>query len=514
MLNAKSAVLFNRVSSSDQRDGFSLEAQKHLGERYAKDNGLKIVKTWNVDESASKELDRKHFLAMVEFIKESDIKEVVFDKIDRACRGMRSAVVIEELVETGVRFHFARDRLIVDKNSPSQEKLRFYLGVILGKYYIDNLKSEIHKGIEQRLKAGHWVGMAPIGYTNQRDGGTKKSVIVIDEQTAPFVHEIFELYATGNYGLVELAERLSQKVDRRSYTKRTIEGMLANPFYYGKMRVNGQILDGAHKSLVTKELWDQCQKIRGIRAAQVMPNMGKGEIKKPFMGMIKCSKCGHAVTGEVKKVKHRVYVYYHCANQACEARRRNIPEDLLWRHLIAAFEPFERFTPAATEAFLRTMGGRLEDLDLYTQQRAGDLAQKRLEIKKRLADVERLYEKGALTTDEYEQVVEIRKAAAASIEDEITAFFHADRKTFECGRRVIETFTKVYKFMTLSANNLKKIELAKMVLSKLLWDGTTLRYEYQNPFDDILKIPVIPGWWRRRESNPRPNVSSERRLHA
>ena len=26
MLNAKSAVLFNRVSSSDQRDGFSLEA--------------------------------------------------------------------------------------------------------------------------------------------------------------------------------------------------------------------------------------------------------------------------------------------------------------------------------------------------------------------------------------------------------------------------------------------------------------------------------------------------------
>ena len=142
----------------------------------------------------------------------------------------------------------------------------------------------------------------------------------------------------------------------------------------------------------------------------------------------------------------------------------------------------------------------MEDLDLYTQQRAGDLAQKRLEIKKRLADVERLNEKGALTTDEYEQVVEIRKAAAASIEDEITAFFHADRKTFECGRRVIETFNKVYKFMTLSANNLKKIELAKMVLSKLLWDGTTLRYEYQNPFDDILKIPVIPGWWRRRPS--------------
>jgi hypothetical protein len=82
----------------------------------------------------------------------------------------------------------------------------------------------------------------------------------------------------------------------------------------------------------------------------------------------------------------------------------------------------------------------------------------------------------------------------------ITAFFHSDRKVFERGRRVIETFNKVYKYIKLSDNSLKKTELVKMVLSKLSWDGVTMRYDYKNPFDDILKIPMVPVWWRRRES--------------
>jgi len=503
MPNQKNAVLFNRVSSADQRDGFSLEAQKKLGDGYSRENHLKIIKSWDVDESASKELDRKHFFEMVDYIKANGIKEVVFDKIDRACRGMRSAVVIEELVELGVRFHFARDRLIVDKDSPSQEKLRFYLGVILGKYYIDNLKSEINKGREEKLREGHWVGKAPIGYLNFRDPSTKKSIITIDDKTAPAVQEIFELYATGNYGLTELAERLSQNVPERDFTKRTIEGMLDNPFYYGQMRIKGKIIPAVHKPIITKELFDKCKKIRGIRASHMQTNKVASAIKKPFMGLIRCGICHHAITGEVKKVKTRIYTYYHCANSACNGRRRNIPESVLWEQVTAAFEPFQRFTPEATEAFLNSMGNRLEDLDLYTQKQFGILAEKRLEIKKKLNEADRLFKKGILSPEEYDEVRRIRREAMNAVEGEINAYLRTDRKAFDYGRKVIETFHKAYDFMRLDSDPLKKIELVKLVLSKLSWEGGTLRYEYQNPFDVLLDLSMIPVWWRRRDVDPK-----------
>ncbi|MEK6631459.1 MAG: hypothetical protein AABY89_12065, partial [Acidobacteriota bacterium] len=90
------------------------------------------------------------------------------------------------------------DHLIVDKDSPPQEKLRFYLGIILGKYYIDNLKSEINKGLDARRNAGYWNSKAPFGYINVRLPENNKAIVVQDEKTAPLVKEIFSLYATGN----------------------------------------------------------------------------------------------------------------------------------------------------------------------------------------------------------------------------------------------------------------------------------------------------------------------------
>lgn len=130
------AVIFDRVSSEDQRDGYSLDAQRSAGLAYAQRFGLQIVRPWSVRESASKEEDRKEFFDMIEFVKQNKIEAVIFDKVDRACRGLKSAVMIEELMDHyGVKFHFTREHLVIDKESPPQEKLRFYLGIILAKYY-------------------------------------------------------------------------------------------------------------------------------------------------------------------------------------------------------------------------------------------------------------------------------------------------------------------------------------------------------------------------------------------
>ena len=212
------------------------------------------------------------------------------------------------------------------------------------------------------------------------------------------------------------------------------------------------------------------------------------------MGLIHCGRCGHAVTGESKKVKRREYVYYHCANPACDERRKNIRQEALMEAIAQAFIPFQKFTPKATEAFLKTMVRRLEDIDLYTQQEAGKLAQKRLEIRKKILEAARLHIAGTLSKEEYGEVLRLRELALNQVESEIDGYMSADRKTFEMGRRVIETFHKVYNFMTLKGNDLEKIELAKIELAKLFLEGKSLRYHYEKPFDVLVDLVEVPVW--------------------
>jgi len=142
------------VSSKEQEQGFSPEAQRRSIESYCKLNQLYVDKDFTFHETASRWDKRVKFVKMLELAEQNRIKDIVFEKTDRAVREFNAAIKIESLIQTGVRFHFVRDNLIIDDNSPSSDKLRFYLQVILSKYYIDNLRDEINKGRFERIERG------------------------------------------------------------------------------------------------------------------------------------------------------------------------------------------------------------------------------------------------------------------------------------------------------------------------------------------------------------------------
>lgn len=490
------AVRFDRVSSEDQRDGFSLDAQKTLGEKYAKEHHLKLVREWSVNESASKENERKFFFEMIDFVKKNNIRDVVFDKVDRACRGLKSAVVIEELIDChGVRFHFTREHLIIDKNSPSQEKLRFYLGTILGKYYIDNLKSEINKGLEARTQVGLWNSQAPFGYKNVRVGSNNKAIVLIDDVEAPIVKEVFELYSTGNYTYSMLVENIKSKLPEKNVTKRLVETILVNPFYYGQMKVKDKLIKGSHVALIDKKLFDSCQKIRGIRASNYR-SQRKGTIVKPFMGFLNCGDCRHAITGEsVLKANGKTYIYYRCANSKCPEYKKRVNQDDLFDQLSVAFTPFSRWTPKATQAFIENMHGRLKDLDLYTQKMSGELAAKKLELKDRISKLDQYRAQEILSEAEYEAAVSVSMKLLEEQTMEIQAYQSADLKTFQEGCRIIQLFQKAHDFMQMGGNELEKIQLARAVLSNPTLVNRTMQFSYKKPLDDLLALTERPIWW-------------------
>jgi len=88
------ALLYIRVSSKEQEDGYSLDAQEKLGFEYAIRSGLEIVKIWKVSESAWKQ-DRKFFHEMLDYAKKQSVKNIIFDITDRMTRNLHDLVKID-----------------------------------------------------------------------------------------------------------------------------------------------------------------------------------------------------------------------------------------------------------------------------------------------------------------------------------------------------------------------------------------------------------------------------------
>lgn len=98
----------------------------------------------------------------------------------------------------------------------------------------------------------------PIGYLNTREiiDGRSVARIIPDPDRASLVALAFELYATGDYTLHQLADELdSRGLRSRSKTRQPlslngISSMLHNPAYIGKVTYQGVEHDGTHQPLL------------------------------------------------------------------------------------------------------------------------------------------------------------------------------------------------------------------------------------------------------------------------
>jgi DNA invertase Pin-like site-specific DNA recombinase len=83
-LNTPEAVSYARVSSKDQeREGFSIPAQRKLLNEYATERGLRIVREFKEVETA-KVAGRSAFTAMMAFLKATpSCRTILVEKTDR-----------------------------------------------------------------------------------------------------------------------------------------------------------------------------------------------------------------------------------------------------------------------------------------------------------------------------------------------------------------------------------------------------------------------------------------------
>ena len=102
----------------------------------------------------------------------------------------------------------------------------------------------------------------------------------------------------------------------------SIGNLLRNPFYYGVFSHKGELHQGVHVPMITKQTFDDIQK---ALVAVGKTRHRREEKKFLFLDFASCASCGYAVTGErhIKKSGLRFH-YYRCTHknkrQHCEDR--------------------------------------------------------------------------------------------------------------------------------------------------------------------------------------------------
>lgn len=305
----KNYFAYIRVSTPKQGEkGSSLKEQRDAIERYVAKHGLGISE-WFEEQATAAKRGRRQFRIMMTRLKRGHAFGVIIHKVDRSARNLADWAELATLMDSGVDVHFAHEAMDLQTRGG---RLSADIQAVVAADFIRNLRDEVKKGIYGRLKEGFYPFQAPPGYL---DGG-KGKLKPIDPVQGPLIRAAFESYASGNYPIVALAARFEPLGLRNRCSSKIpsnqMARILANPFYFGLIRVKGQTYIGKHVPLISKELFDKCRDIAEGRATSYPP--ARIAHDRIFRRMIACSVCRRNLTGETQKG----HVYYRCHSQNCQ----------------------------------------------------------------------------------------------------------------------------------------------------------------------------------------------------
>jgi len=368
----KIAAAYIRVSTEDQTE-YSPDSQLKIIRDYAKKNDMILPDEYIfVDEGISgrKAEKRPAFMHMIGTAKK---KPKPFDVIlvyalSRFARNREDSVVYKRML---------RKDLDIDLISTSQDfgndKTSILIEALLeamDEYYSIDLGENVKRGMNEKVSRGEPVSAPAFGYLIQN------KQYYMNPDTAPLVKMMFDDYISG-ISYRNIAAKLNAMGIRTKrgglWENRTVEYVLRNPVYIGKIRWNPEgwtrrnyddpnviIIEGTHEHLIDDDTWQKTQD----RFAENKLMYGKyaGPKKSSgFMlqGLVKCSSCGSTLTRiSGASMQCQAYAHGKCTISHCVKIQKL--EDMVLSiielnlkfgdiHLIQKVEPKSDYESAAIE---------------------------------------------------------------------------------------------------------------------------------------------------------------------
>lgn len=207
----RKAVILARVSSIQQEDGLSLDAQVRRLKDYAQRKDFEVVKEFVFTESAGDKI-RTKFEEMLSYVKQNpDVKVVLAQNVDRVTRNFRDAVDLDEMRKRdNLEIHFVQDGFFINKDATGNQLFQWEAKVFLAKQYLNRLSDDVKRSVEQKMLSNEWYGKAPIGYTNITLDNDKKW-ITTNPKIAPLIKKMFKWYADEDCSMEMLRERTKKE---------------------------------------------------------------------------------------------------------------------------------------------------------------------------------------------------------------------------------------------------------------------------------------------------------------
>lgn len=338
----KRCVLYPRVSTEMQVDGYSLEGQKNMLTRFADREEMIVVDTYEDAGKSGKSIEgRPAFQKMLRDIEDGlDIDYILVYKLSRFGRNAADILNSLELVQSyGVNLICIEEG--IDSSQTSGKLLISVLSAV-AEIERENIIEQTMNGRREKARQGGWNGgFAPYGYT------LEDNKLMIEETEAVAIRKIFELYTSSEIGLGGIANQLNlqgiRKIPRQNgtledWTGHFIKLILDNPVYCGKIaygrrtkeKVKGTkndyqmkrnddyiLTEGQHKGIVSEEIWEKAHAKRLRTGVKQPSKIGRDRVHL-LSGLLKCPVCGspmytnkHAWTN--KDGTYKEIYYYVCS---------------------------------------------------------------------------------------------------------------------------------------------------------------------------------------------------------
>ena len=359
----KTTALYCRLSQEDELkgDSNSIQNQRAILEKYAKDNGFENIEVFVDDGYSGVSFNRPDFQRLLEMMEQGKVAVLITKDLSRLGRNYIEVGQYTEMLfpRWDVRYIAINDNydsLYSEGNELAPFKNLF------NEWYARDTSKKIRAVVKAKAERGERVGtVVPYGYRKDPD---VKGHLLVNEDTAPVVRLIFSLCAEGK-GPKVIANILREKQilkptayryqtsgkygattdteDIYGWNDRTVAGILDNEIYLGhtincrttvvsyKDKRKKDIpesewyrFENTHEAIIDKVTWDIARKVREGKRRRT--NMG--DVDK-YSGLLYCADCGsklYFVRGTT--IKREAY------NFICSRYRKHMGHELCTPHTI------------------------------------------------------------------------------------------------------------------------------------------------------------------------------------
>ena len=307
---ALNVALYSRVSTDSLMQATSIVNQSAGGRAKITEN-----KKWNfvgefVDEgiTGTSMNKRAEFNRMIDMAKAGKIDLIVTKSVARFGRNTIDVVqTARELKKIGVGIWFFEDGILSIDNDG---EMRLTMMAAFAQSESERKSVNVRFGLQQAIKRG-----TVFGFNNMFGYDLVKGKLIINEEEAPMIRILFEMYATDKYSMNQIEKHLYELGYRNHNGKKishaTMANIIRNPKYKG-VYCGGKVtkldlfsdkveflsedkwtkIEGGVPAIVSEELWERANEVLARRSKDVKNKQNQCTHPNLMTGKLFCAHCG------------------------------------------------------------------------------------------------------------------------------------------------------------------------------------------------------------------------------